>query len=276
MFKLSINRDSILRFISVVVSALGMFFITIARIIYHLIPTATLTVLLFQVFGNTYLPVTEPQKQVFCITDDQSFAFYDLPLPGWLHGFEPPLAGVLVPKNPNLLPGALRKYRNGVHQGVDFYCPYFTSVRAAKDGYVLSIDQSYQEIPETFRKYLLETPLSLYQTPPEILEVLHGQRIILDHGITDGRWVITVYSHLSGVDEGLKPGSFVFQGQSIGYAGVSGTSAAYDGFFIKQKKCHLHFEIRANGKPLGLSMTSQEAGRLYEAVFSQHEQRKEK
>ena len=115
----------------------------------------------------------------------------------------------------------------------------------------------------------------LYKTPPEILEILHGQRIILDHGITDGRWVITVYSHLSGVAENLKSGMFVKQEEVIGHAGVSGTSAAYDDFFTKQKKCHLHFEIRANGKPLGLNMTSQEASRLYKAVFNQDEQRKE-
>ena len=275
MFNVPFNRDAILRIISVVASDLGMFFKILAKTIYHLVPTATLTVLLFQVLGDTYLPVTEPQKQAVSITDDQSYAFYDLPLPEWLHGFTLPVHEIPVPENPNLLPGAPRIYRNGVHQGIDFYCPFATPVRSAKEGYILRIDQSYQEIPVTFRNYLLETPRILYQTPPEILEVLHGQCVILDHGITDGRWVISVYSHLSGVNEDLKLGMFVEQGAIIGYAGVSGTSTAYEDFFTKQTKCHLHFEIRANGKPLGLGMTSQEAGMLYNAVFSQDEQRTE-
>ena len=271
MFSVSVNRDAILRLVSMVAGGLGIIFKISAKTIYHLVPTATLTVLLFQVLGDTYLPVTEPQKQTISITDDQCYAFYDLPLPEWLHGFMLPIPKAPVPDNPNLLPGALRTYRNGVHQGVDFYCPFATPVRAAKQGYILRIDQSYQEIPVTFRNYLLETPRILYQTPPEILEVLHGQCVILDHGITDGRWVVSVYSHLSGVNEDLKPGMFVPQGAIIGYAGVSGTSADYEDFFTKQTKCHLHFEIRANGNPLGLGMTSQEAGRLYSAVFSQHE-----
>ena len=275
MFSVSVNRDAILRLVSMVAGGLGIIFKISAKTIYHLVPTATLTVLLFQVLGDTYLPVTEPQKQTISITDDQCYAFYDLPLPEWLHGFTLPIPKAQVPDNPNLLPGALRTYRNGVHQGVDFYCPFATPVRAAKQGYILRLDQSYQEIPLTFRNYLLETPRILYQTPPEILEVLHGQCVILDHGITDGRWVVSVYSHLSGVNEDLKLGMFVTQGAIIGYAGVSGTSADYEDFFTKQTKCHLHFEIRANGNPLGLDMTSQEAGRLYSAVFNQHEQWKD-
>ena len=275
MFNVSFNRDTFLSVTSVVASGLGTVFKISAKTIYHLVPTATLTVLLFQVLGETYLPITEPQKQAVSITDDQCYAFYDLPLPEWLHGFTLPIPKAPVPDNPNLLPGAPRTYRNGVHQGIDFYCPFATPVRVTKEGYILRIDQSYQEIPVTFRNYLLETPRTLYQTPPEILEVLHGQRVILDHGITDGRWVVSVYSHLSGVNENLKPGMFVTQNTVIGYAGVSGTSADYENFFTKQTKCHLHFEIRANGKPLGLGMTSQEAGRLYNAVFNQHDQWKE-
>ena len=91
---------------------------------------------------------------------------------------------------------------------------------------------------------------------------MHGRRVLLDHGISDGRWVVTVYSHLSDVEKNLKPGIFVKQGEIIGYVGNSGTSQAGT-----INGSHLHFEIRVNGHYLGEGMSPKEAGKLYTAII---------
>jgi murein DD-endopeptidase MepM/ murein hydrolase activator NlpD len=127
------------------------------------------------------------------------FVFYDLPLPEWTKGFLMPIDGAEVPQNIEQLPGAARGYRNGRHEGVDIYCAYGTPVLAAKDGYVLSVGADYHDLSKASRDRLLGIAKNLISTPAEVTDILHGRRVILDHGISSGRWVVTVYSHLSEV-----------------------------------------------------------------------------
>ena len=190
------------------------------------------------------------------------FIFYDLPLPEWARGFRMPLDGIEIPQNADLLPGSARSYRNGRHEGVDLYCPYGTPVLAAKDGYVLSLSADYQDLPKVLRVRLLEIGKNLVSTPFEVTDALHGRRVLLDHGICDGRWVVTVYSHLSDVERSLKPGTFVKQGEIIGRVGNSGTSSAGT-----TSGAHLHFEIRVNDHHLGEGMSPKESGKLYAAII---------
>jgi murein DD-endopeptidase MepM/ murein hydrolase activator NlpD len=133
---------------------------------------------------------------------------------------------------------------------------------AAKDGHVLLANVKEGEAPSEYRQRLLQISKQLFKTPPEILGLLHGKRVILDHGLTNGRWVVTVYSHLSRIKKGLKVGDFVRQGTVIGYVGNSGTSQAGTG-----KGAHLHFEIRLNGHYLGEGMTPRETGELLERIL---------
>lgn len=190
------------------------------------------------------------------------FVFYDLPLPIWAKGFRMPIERALIPQKEDRLPGAVRSYRNGRHEGVDIYCAYGTPVLAAKEGYVLSVGRDYYELPKVFRDRLLAIAHKLVSTPGEVTDILHGRRVILDHGYADGRWVITVYSHLSEVEEGLKSGMFVKQRSIIGYAGNSGTSQVGT-----TNASHLHFEIRVNDHYLGEGMSPKEAGKLYSVVM---------
>jgi len=190
------------------------------------------------------------------------FIFYELPLPGWAKGFRMPICGAEIPQNVERLPGAARSYRNGRHEGVDIYCAYGTPVLAAKDGYVLAVGADYHDLPKVLRDRLLAIAKKLVSTPSEVTDILHGRRVILDHGLSDGRWVVTVYSHLSEVGKNLKPGTFIKQGAIIGYVGNSGTSQAGT-----TKDSHLHFEIRVNDHYLGEGMSQKEAGRLYSAVM---------
>lgn len=169
-----------------------------------------------------------------------------------------PVDGGRVPENPDLLPGAKRAYRGGQHEGVDFRCAPGAPVRAAADGYVLSANDE-PNLPERRRNELLEYCRSRHETPALILEVLHGRRLVLCHGTRDGSLVTTSYSHLERIDSSLKPGTVVATGQTIGWAGSSGTSHAYtrDGWG------ELHFEVARDGEPVGVGLPAPEAAALY-------------
>lgn len=199
------------------------------------------------------------QTDAYCA--DPSFTSYDVSLPQWAQGFVIPIEGATVPDSENLLPNARRNYRNGTHEGVDIFCEYGTPVMAGKDGYVIDIS-GYQKVPSGFKSRLLDISGKLPETPPEILRVLHGRRITIEHGMTDGKWVVTVYSHLSQVAKGLAMGDFVRQGEIIGYVGCSGTDSEGE-----KNGSHLHFEIRINSHYLGEGMTPNQAGRLYRTIL---------
>jgi len=173
-----------------------------------------------------------------------------------------PIVGGKVPQDPALLPGARRAYRGGKHEGVDFSCSPGTPVLAAAAGWVLSIDDE-PNLPETRRNEVLAYARALGETPLEVLQALHGRRIVLCHGIGGGKLLTTSYSHLERVRPGLRPGDRVEQGDVIGAAGASGTSHAYhrDGWG------ELHFEVRLNGEPLGDGLAPADAGALYRSLL---------
>lgn len=103
------------------------------------------------------------------------------------------------------------------HKGVDFSAPLGTPIMAAGRGKVVKAHYS-----KSF-----------------------GFNVVLDHG--DG--YRTLYAHLKGFAKGIKAGSQVTQGQTIGYLGNTGLSTAR----------HLHYEVHKNGlaiNPLSLKQPS--------------------
>jgi murein DD-endopeptidase MepM/ murein hydrolase activator NlpD len=63
-----------------------------------------------------------------------------------------------------------------------------------------------------------------------------GNKIILSHGVMNGRLVTTSYHHLQGF---AKPvGAQVSAGDTVGYVGTTGSSTG----------CHLHFETIVDGQ----------------------------
>lgn len=173
-------------------------------------------------------------------------------------GFVLPVIGTAVPSDPHLLPGAGRAYRGGQHEGVDFSCAPGTPVRAAAAGYVLSVEDE-PDLPEQRREELLRHCRLRGETPAEVLDVLHGQRVVLCHGTIDGELVTTGYSHLEKIESSLRPGSEVEAGQIIGWAGNSGTSHAFD----QGRWAELHFELRRGGRPVGLGLPAPRVAALY-------------
>jgi murein DD-endopeptidase MepM/ murein hydrolase activator NlpD len=177
-----------------------------------------------------------------------------------------PVAGGQVPTSPDLLPGAGRQYRGGVHEGVDFRCRSGEPVHAAMDGWVLTIEDG-SNLPESQRDELLQTCRELGETPPEVLRVLHGRRITLRHETSDGHLLTTSYSHLSTIQPGLEPGDRVREGEVIGTSGASGTSHAYR----HDSWGELHFELRIDGQPLGVGLRPTQAGDLYRKCFGERQ-----
>jgi murein DD-endopeptidase MepM/ murein hydrolase activator NlpD len=162
-----------------------------------------------------------------------------------------PIAGATIGMTDGQLPGAPRPYRNGTHQGIDYYDGFSgvpiragTAVLAAAEGRVVRIDHDYRELtPEqhaAFRRLSAQAP----DTPAEALDRFRGRQVWLEHR---GR-VVTRYAHLESVENELTVGDRVYAGQPIGTAGNSGTSQAAAG---SAGEVHLHFEIWLNGFYLG-------------------------
>ena len=90
------------------------------------------------------------------------------------------------------------------HLGVDFVAPLGTPIQATGDGRVAFVGTRNG----------------------------HGRTVIIKHGVYK-----TLYAHLSKFSENLRSGSYVKQGQIIGYVGRSGLATGH----------HLHYEIHING-----------------------------
>ena len=175
-----------------------------------------------------------------------------------------PIDGVGVPRNPTLLPGARRAYRGGVHQGVDFDCAPGLSVHAAIGGTVLWINAE-PDIPLSMRSQVLERCRELERTPDDVLNVLHGKRVVVCTVLAKGALLTTSYSHLGRIRRELVPGSGVARGEVIAWTGKSGTSHEGQGGTWSE----LHFEARVDGVPLGVDLPPTEAGDLYRAVLGE-------
>ena len=119
--------------------------------------------------------------------------------------------------NPNRRHPILNEIR--AHRGVDYAAPRGTPIKAAGDGRVIH-----------------RGPRGGY-----------GHTIIIEHA---GRYT-TLYAHMNGYAQGIRQGSRVRQGQTIGYVGDTGLATAP----------HLHYEFRVDGThkdPLKVDLPSAE------------------
>ena len=91
------------------------------------------------------------------------------------------------------------------HNGVDYAAARGTPIRSTADGKVVHVGKKGG----------------------------YGRTVIINHA---GRFS-TLYAHMNGYAKGLKTGSRVKQGQTIGYVGSSGLATGP----------HLHYEFRVDG-----------------------------
>ncbi len=186
-----------------------------------------------------------------------------------LTGFTIPIDGACLSEFQGHFPSSPREYRNGAHEGFDFYgfasCRTIdtgTAVLAAKAGTVVRIDQIYTEI--TLAQFEEATDPGVATLNPDVreqfLDRLRGRQVWIDHGAG----VVTRYAHLSAVAAGLQVGEVVRAGRVVGFVGESGQLEAIT---APGTDWHLHFEIRLNDVYLGEGLAPPLARALYAASF---------
>ena len=189
--------------------------------------------------------------------------------PDWPSGFISPVPGATFSSRDAHLPGARRAYRNGYHEGFDFYngvvsvpIEYGTPVVATADAVVLRADHDYTELTNDELQALLDDAAARPATPQETLEKLRGRQVWLAH---PGGF-ISRYAHLSALPE-LEVGQSVVQGQTVGFAGNSGTSEGAAG---TRDDAHPHYELwRGEETYLGEGLTPDEIYPLVAQVFGE-------
>ena len=156
---------------------------------------------------------------------------------------ELPCENIKVPKRPGYLPNALRNNRSGIHRGVDFLANWGTIVQPVAKGVVIRADHGYREVPADFRVNMLEVSRKVGATPSDIFSnILLGRTVIIDHGfdLVPGFRAITIYAHLSHIENNIRPGVKVSVGEAIGRSGNTGMRASTLG---TKKESHLHWEM---------------------------------
>jgi murein DD-endopeptidase MepM/ murein hydrolase activator NlpD len=178
-----------------------------------------------------------------------------------------PIEGTQLTNLSFRLPGAPRSYRYGVHEGTDFYwaagepVTTTTPVLSVAAGEIVRIDGDYSPPGVEEIEAMLAHAAEVYHTPDDVLDVLRGRQVWIDHG--DG--LVSRYCHLSAVAEDLVVGDHVQQGQRIGFVGNSGTPASYYGQGLEM---HLHLEIRIGEGYLGQYLRPFEVKRWLNQAFS--------
>jgi len=177
-----------------------------------------------------------------------------------LHGFfAMPLRQIVTPKQIRV-PGDPRGYRKGVHQGIDFYgINSGDPVYASAPGVVIRIDKRYLPLEKAKRNELLKlcetkwngTPGSVV-TPRvdepygNVLDKLSGRQVLVYHGKnTQNEPIISLYAHLSRVNDKVNVNDIVTSDSIIGYVGNSGTSGEISGNGLLEN--HLHIELFVGG-----------------------------
>jgi murein DD-endopeptidase MepM/ murein hydrolase activator NlpD len=185
-----------------------------------------------------------------------------------LQGFTYPIAGGCLPRGNQLMPGAPRPYRNGIHEGVDFYgvdnCTPIaggTHVQASRAGIVVRADNDYANVTLAEVNSYMANP-----NTEEALDKFRGRQVWVDHGVDNsGQRVVTRYCHLSGIAPGVQVGTAVAAGQLIAFVGESGTPESVTS---PGSEFHLHWELRLGDSYLGRDQPAPQVRSLYTTVFS--------
>ena len=173
------------------------------------------------------------------LTDNVSFN------PAWVKDLKLvlPCKDIPVPKRGARLPNAPRDYRSGTHRGIDFFANWGTPIRAVADGKVVRADRGFEEVPAQFREELLHGIAEIGHTPSDIFNnILLGRAVFVDHGLDliKGFRVITIYAHLSSINDSIKPGTMLKRGELMGFSGNTGTK---DSALGTKAGAHLHWEM---------------------------------
>ena len=193
--------------------------------------------------------------------------------PLWVDSLELllPCKNVPVPKRTMRLPNAPRRYRNGIHRGIDFFANWGTPVSSVAAGIVVRADHNYKEVPADFRINMLNASAKVGKTPSDIFNnILLGKSVFLDHGfeLVPGFRVVTIYAHLSHIEDSIKPGYKISAGELIGKSGNTGMRESTIG---SKAGSHLHWEMILQKEKeeiyLGKGMPNPELYNMLKRIF---------
>lgn len=183
-------------------------------------------------------------------------------------GFAYPIAGACMPAGDQLMPNAPRSYRNGFHEGLDFYpglaCAPIqrgTPILAAKDGMVIRADLDYQDITLAQVQELDAKTKAQGFSDPVTLDIYRGRQVWIDHG----GGIVTRHCHMQFIDPAIKVGVAVKTGTVLGGVGESGTP---EFITAPNTELHLHWELRVGDSFLGSGLPPATVRALYVRVFS--------
>ena len=220
-------------------------------------------------------PKNSPLSILSIIKDDSIKP--EMPLsdfnPSWVDSLRLllPCEGIPVPKRTMRLPNAPRSYRNGIHKGIDFFASWGTPIRTVASGVVVRADQNYNEVPADFREDMLKASSKVGNTPSDIFNnVLLGKSVFIDHGfdLVPGFRVISIYAHLSHINQNIKPGYSIEAGELIGNSGNTGMRESTLG---SRAGSHLHWEMILQKEEeeiyLGRGMPNPELYHMLKRIF---------
>jgi murein DD-endopeptidase MepM/ murein hydrolase activator NlpD len=190
---------------------------------------------------------------------------------GWPSGYVAPVADATISSRAAHWPNAPRAYRNGIHEGFDFYggaisgtatIEYGTPIVSVADGVVLRADHDYEDLTAAEYERIIAEARRVMSTPPDILDQLRGRQVWVQH--VGG--FVSRYAHLADVPDDVRVGATVLQGQVVGLTGNSGTLEAATG---TRDDPHPHVEIWSATTYLGQGLDPAEIFALAGQVFGQ-------
>ncbi len=167
----------------------------------------------------------------------------------YLSFLESPIKNAEVSTVSSHLPGAPRDYRNGFHEGIDWYdfasggdINTETPIYAMAEGIVVRADHDYieYESPEK-REVDLTVTAELGETPEYIFDRLRGRQVWVQYP----NGVMNRFAHLHDIPENIKVGDRVNAETVIGFVGNSGTSSAVNQDLTG---LHLHQDLLIYGE----------------------------
>ncbi|OIJ17695.1 peptidase M23 [Anaerobacillus alkalidiazotrophicus] len=187
----------------------------------------------------------------------------------YLSFLKKPIQKAEVSTIPNHLPGAKRAYRNGHHEGIDWYgyatgqhISFDTAVLAMAEGVVVRVDHDYEEYTTAqVRNKDLSLTAELGETPQYIFDRLRGRQVWIQYE----KGVMNRFAHLDAIPETLHVGDVVNSETIIGYVGNSGTSGAVNG---DGSELHLHQDLLIYGELFWKPFTLDEVKEILIRVFN--------
>ena len=188
----------------------------------------------------------------------------------YLSFLKKPIKGAQVSTLSGHLPGAKRAYRNGFHEGIDWYdfasggnINIETPVYAMANGVVVRVDHDFNDYRSVIeRNKDLKAAAVFGDTPEYILDRLRGRQVWVQYP----NGVMNRFAHLSAIPDDIQVGDKVDAKTIIGYVGNSGTSGAINN---DMTELHLHQDLLIYGELFWKPLNQEEVREVLVRIFQE-------